>query len=108
MRRVLRADALATWLAGFLPGLAEDGDPLLTVPRVLDRTVGKAVHLLGLALSRAWQPRLLAPYLDTNRQQRIATATARQVSDVAREIADGDLMATHWLVSFGVLAVQAG
>jgi hypothetical protein len=108
VRRVMPADRFATWLAGFLPDLGEDDDPLLTVPTVLDRTDGKAVHLYGLALSRAWQLRLLAPYLAPDRQERIATATAHQVSEVEREIDEGDFMATHWLVSFAVLAVTAG
>jgi hypothetical protein len=108
VRRVLPADRFATWLAGFLPGLGEDGDPLLTVPTVLDRTDGKAVHLFGLALSRAWQLRLLAPYLTPDRQERVAASTAHQVDEVGKEIDEGDFMSTHWLVSFAVLAVTAG
>jgi hypothetical protein len=108
MRRVLPPDELATWLAGFLPGLGTTDDPLLDVPRVLDRTDGKAVHLFGLALSRAWQLRLLAPALDDDRRERIEAATARQVAAIEREIVEGDFMSTHWLVSFALLAATAG
>jgi len=95
MRRVLPADRFETWLAGFLPGLGDDGDPLLTVPRVLDRTDGKAVHQFGLALSRAWQPRLLSPSFSDDRRERVAAATAHQVAEVEREIVGGDFMSTH-------------
>ncbi len=104
MRRVLPRDELATWLASFLPALGTADDPLLDVPRVLDRTDGKAVHLFGLALSRAWQLRLLSTALDDDRRKRIAVATARQVSAIEQEIVEGDFMSTHWLVSFALLA----
>ena len=107
MRRVLPAQEYAGWLAAFLPELGSVGDPLLDVPEVLDRTDGKAVHLNGLALSRAWQLRLLAPCLEPSRRTRVAAATARQVERVEREIVDGDFMSTHWLVSFALLAVTA-
>ncbi len=106
MRRVLPPAELEPWLAGFLPRLAADGDPLLDVPRVLDRTDGKAVHLFGLALSRAWQLRLLAPHLPPDRADRIARATDAQVAAVETEIVSGDFMATHWLVSFALLAAD--
>jgi hypothetical protein len=105
MRRVLPEDEYAGWLAAFLPHLAADGDPLLDVPEVLDRTDGKAVHLFGLALSRAWQLRLAAPFLDAAARRRVAEATRRQVEQVEREIVEGDFMSTHWLVSFALLAV---
>lgn len=107
MGRVLPPEEYAAWLAAFLPHLAEEGDPLLTVPEVLDRTDGKAVHLYGLGLSRAWQLRRLAPTLDLDRQQRIAAATRAQVEHVEREIVSGDFMSTHWLVSFALLAVTS-
>ena len=107
MRRVLPEDEYAGWLAAFLPHLAAAGDPLLDVPEVLDRTDGKAVHLFGLALSRAWQLRLAAPFLDAAARRRVVEATRRQVEQVEREIVEGDFMSTHWLVSFALLAVTA-
>lgn len=107
MSRVLDADTFGDWLGRFLPGLGGEGDPLLEVPVVHDRTDGKMVHLFGLALSRAWQLRLLAPYVDGPAAGRIATATAEQVRTVAEEIVSGDIMSTHWLVSFALLAATA-
>ena len=77
------------------------------MPQVLDRTDGKAVHLFGLALSRAWQLRGLTPFLDEAAAARVAAATRRQVEEVQREIIEGDFMSTHWLVSFALLAVTA-
>lgn len=107
MRRVLGADA-ATWLRGFLPGLGKEGDPLLDVPVVRDRTDGKAVHLFGLALSRAWHLRELAPLLPAPAQRRIAEATKLQVRAVEPEVGGGDFMSTHWLVTFALRAERAG
>lgn len=105
MRRVLPEPEFGDWLSAFLPGLGREGDPLLSVPAVLDRTDGQAVHLYGLGLSRAWQLRRLSPYLPDGARQRIASATARQVAVVEEEIVTGDFMSTHWLVSFALLAV---
>jgi len=106
MRRVLPREELAPWVSAFLPALGAGDDPLLQVPTVLDRTDGKAVHLFGLALSRAWQLRLLAPHLGPDAQERIAKAAEEQASAVEREIVEGDFMSTHWLVSFALLALQ--
>jgi hypothetical protein len=107
MRRVLQEPEFAAWLPDFLPGLGRESDPLLDVPEVLDRTDGHAVHLFGLGLSRAWQLRLLRPYLTDEAQQWVAAATARQVTVVEEEIVTGDFMSTHWLVSFALLAATA-
>jgi hypothetical protein len=107
MRRVLPHGEFATWLAAFLPDLGAADDPLLDVPEVLDRTDGKAVHLYGLALSRAWQLRLLSHALDDERRARVDEATGRQVSAIEQEIVAGDFMSTHWLVSFALLAATA-
>lgn len=107
LRRVLPPAAFGPWLAAFVPGLGHDGDPLLMVPEVRDRTDGQAVHLVGLALSRAWQLRLLAPHLAPDQQNRVVLAAARQVAAASREIVAGDFMATHWLVSFALLAATA-
>ncbi len=104
MRKVLEPGEFADWLGGFLPELAQVGDHLLEVPTVLDPADGKAVHLYGLALSRAWQLRGLAEYLDEDRRVRVRDATARQVAQVEEQIVAGDFMSTHWLVSFALLA----
>lgn len=108
MQRVLPESELGPWLAGFLPALGEEDDPLLAVPAVLDRTDGKAVHLFGLALSRATHLRTLAAYLPEDRAARARSAADAQVDAVHLEIVSGDLMSTHWLVSFALLAGAAG
>ena len=57
MRRVLSADAFASWFHAFLPGVAQ-GEPanLLNPAQVTDRGDPGLVHLDGLNLSRAWRP----------------------------------------------------
>ena len=105
MRRVLPPEQAGPWLAAFLPGLGGEDDALLGVPVVLDRTDGHLVHLFGLALSRAWQLRALAPLLEDEAvRERVARAAAAQVAAVETEIVAGDFMSTHWLVSFALLA----
>ena len=107
MRRVTPPDDYAGWLADFLPHLATEVDSLLEIPEVLDRTDGHLVHLFGLALSRAWLLRLLAPHLGDEARVRVDAATLRQIEAVEHEIVEGDFMSTHWLVSFALLAVTA-
>lgn len=106
MKRVLGPDAEG-WLAAFLPGLAREDDPLFEVPVGVDPSDGQLAHLLGLALSRAWHLRELAPLLDADASARIGRRTAGQVADVADRITGGDFMATHWLVSFALKAELA-
>ncbi len=108
MRRVLPRDAFASWLRGFVPRLGAADDPLQSVPEVRDRHDGKMVHLFGLALSRAWLLRTLADHLTPERRARVLAAAERQVAAVEPEIVAGDLMSTHWLVSFALLAHDAG
>jgi hypothetical protein len=104
MRRVLTPEEFGSWLEGFLPHLADEGDPLLGVPEVRDRSDGRMVHLFGLALSRAWLLRSLSGHLPVERRDRARAAASAQVSAVEPEIVGGDLMSTHWLVSFALLA----
>lgn len=107
MRRVLPESEFRAWLGAFLPGLGETDDRLLQVPQVLDRTDGKLVHLVGLALSRAWHLTALAPSLSEARRARVSKATATLVASALPEITGGDFMATHWLVTFALRAVGA-
>ncbi len=105
MRRVLGHDAARDWLAGFLPGLAREDDPLFEVPATdADPTDGQLAHLLGLALSRAWHLRELAHLLDEEARVRVRDRTRLQIERVAGAITTGDFMATHWLVSFALKA----
>lgn len=107
MTRVLEPGAFEAWLEGFLPGLGEGRhEHLLEVPEVGDPTDGQYAHLLGLALSRAWQLRVLAGRLEgaDGVGGRLRAAADEQGRAVLREITEGDFMATHWLVSFALLA----
>ncbi|SDT33631.1 Protein of unknown function [Friedmanniella luteola] len=107
VRRLLPSAAFGPWLAAFLPGLGGPDDPLLAVPEVRDPTDGQSVHLVGLALSRAWQLRLLTPHLPAGVQPQVASAAAQQEAAATAQIVAGDFMATHWLVSFALLAATA-
>ncbi|HLS39317.1 MAG TPA: DUF2891 family protein [Ornithinicoccus sp.] len=105
MRRVLPAGEFRAWLAGFLPGLGEGAHPqLLGVPEIRDATDGQLVHLAGLGLSRAWQLRQLAPHLEPAAAEVVLGAADKQVEAMLPLITEGDFMATHWLVSFALLA----
>ena len=107
MARVLEPGTFEAWLEGFLPGLGEGRhEHLLEVPEVGDPTDGQYAHLLGLALSRAWQLRVLAGRLEGTDgvAGRLRAAADAQERAVVREITEGDFMATHWLVSFALLA----
>ena len=104
MRRVLRPDEFAGWLASFLPRLGEPGDTLLEVPEVGDVHDGAMVHQFGLALSRAAQLRALLAFLPADRVSRVDAAASALAGSVAEQITAGDFMSTHWLVSFALLA----
>ena len=103
MQAVLGED-FGPWLEAFLPGLgAGEHRHLLEPPTVLDANDGQGAHLLGLALSRAWQLRALARSVDEARAGILREGADRQVAAVLPHVTDGDFMATHWLVSFLLL-----
>jgi hypothetical protein len=107
MRRVLPADEYKSWLTAFLPGLGVDAHThLLEVPTTDDSGDGQLAHLSGLALSRAWQLRTIAPTLPEVAETLRAGAD-RQVEAVLPTVTGGDFMSTHWLVSFALLASAA-
>ena len=89
-------DDPTTWLAGFLPSLADELEA--TTPAVNpDPTDGHATHLDGLNLSRAWAANRLVLHTD--------------VSDFAWRHAQAGLTASrsshfagsHWLPTFAVM-----
>ncbi|GAB4070533.1 DUF2891 domain-containing protein [Angustibacter speluncae] len=106
LRRVLPRDRVGPWLAAFAPDLGAEGDHLLEPPVVLDPTDGRMGHLVGLALSRAWQLRGLAPHLG-DREERVLAAADAQVAWALPAVTGDDFMATHWLVSFVLLGELA-
>ncbi len=105
MRRVLPADRFATWLDGFLPGLAR-GEPkaLLTPAVVTDRTDPKLVHLDGLNLSRAWTMSAIAAALPESQPARAVLTKAAAAHEEAglAHVASGDYAGEHWLATFAV------
>lgn len=105
MQHVLPQQEYVEWLGGFLPGLGEQEHALLLhPPQVRDRTDGQLVHLHGLALSRAWALREIADAVPGGHGAVLRDAAQMLVEGVLPEITDGDFMATHWLVSFALLA----
>lgn len=109
MTRVLPRGEVRTWLERFLPGLGEGAhEHLLTPPTVLDPTDGQGAHLLGLALSRAWALRGLAGWLAGPAADRLRESAHHQEAAVLDQITEGHFMATHWLVSFALLARGEG
>jgi hypothetical protein len=107
MRRILPADEYRPWLTAFLPGLGADAHThLLEVPTTDNSGDGQLAHLSGLALSRAWQLRTIAPMLPEVGESLRAGAD-RQVEAVLPTVTGGDFMSTHWLVSFALLASTA-
>ena len=83
------ANAIKTWLEPVVVG---------------SRTDGQLVHLDGLNLSRAWCLRTLAAKLP---QHHVAftKAAERHLAASMPHVTGGDFVATHWLVSFALLAM---
>jgi hypothetical protein len=107
MRRLLPDAEFANWLSAFLPGLGTSAHGhLLEVPITDDSGDGQLAHLSGLALSRAWQLRTIAPALPDVADV-LRSGAERQVEAVLPTVTGGDFMSTHWLVSFALLADQA-
>jgi hypothetical protein len=109
MRRVLAADAFATWLARFLPWFLSGEPATLFTPAVpTDRGDPQIVHLDGLSFSRAWCLDGIAEALPKG-DGRIAVATeAAAVHRLAGMdgLQSGDYMGAHWLASFAVLSLD--
>jgi hypothetical protein len=82
--------ALATWL---------------TPARVADRTDPQIVHLDGLNLSRAWCWHMLGGSTDLP-PELIARAISAHLDASLPHVTQGDFAATHWLVSFALLALS--
>ena len=110
MRRVLPADAFASWLAGFLPGLERGSPATLFAPvDVTDRSDPQLVHLDGLNLSRAWCLRGIANALslDDVRHTLVRESADAHLAAGWTGLASGDFAGAHWLASFALLALDA-
>jgi hypothetical protein len=109
LRRLLPPDEFQTWLADYLPGMADQRPATLVTPAsVSDRTDGKIVHLDGLNLSRAWCWREIAAALPEGEPRReVAHAAANRHLSASLPHVSGDYMGEHWLASFALLALTA-
>ena len=83
------AKSLSTWMKPVVVGSRSDG---------------QLVHLDGLNLSRAWCLRGLALRLPQHRAAFNSAAT-RHVEAALPYVTSGEFVATHWLVSFALLAM---
>jgi hypothetical protein len=101
------ARRFADWWQAFEPGPAALAH-WLTPVAVSDERDAKIVHLHGLNLSRAWCWRALAPKLPPALQPAAETAASAHIGASLPVALGGDYVATHWLASFALLALDAG
>jgi hypothetical protein len=106
LRRVMPAQQFAQWLLQFLPHIpATASDHWLACAEVADETDGRAVHLHGLNLSRAWNLANLAAALpgpDPRRAALDAAAERHRRAGLAATLANRHYAGDHWLPSFAV------
>ena len=107
LSRVLKETEFSAWLEKFLPAQQDALTFLTYTPEVLDPSDGQLAHLFGLTLSRAWMLRELAPHLDQQAQEFITEHTPEMLASVEKQLVDGDFMATHWLITYALLAIRA-
>jgi hypothetical protein len=102
VRRILPAAEFAHWLTEFLPRI--DLEPTL----VSDVTDGKAYHLAGLNLSRAWMLEGIVSKLPPNDPRRKPfTALGAKLRATGLESIKGEhYEGGHWLGSFAVYLVS--
>ncbi|MEE9432925.1 MAG: DUF2891 domain-containing protein [Sphingorhabdus sp.] len=103
MRRVMKADAFASWLTEFLPAIPQDGSAnWLKTGIVNDRADGKLVHLDGLNLSRAWALEGIASALPEgdNRIAALRAAAAKHTQTGLASVSSDSYAGSHWLASF--------
>jgi hypothetical protein len=104
MRRVVPPREFVGWLARFLPGIPlQTDESWLPCADVADEADGKAVHLHGLNLSRAWSLRNVAAALPAEDARRAAleSAAARHAeAGVKAALACRHYAGDHWLPTF--------
>jgi hypothetical protein len=108
MRRILKPEPFAEWLAAFLPDLPRDGSGAWLEPGVVtDPTDGKLAHLDGLNLSRAWMLEGIAAGLPPG-DARIAglrAAAERHRADGLKAVTGAHYEGGHWLGTFATYLV---
>lgn len=105
MRQVMDDCGFGDWWEMFSPGQAELATWLTPVV-VADRTDPKMSHLDGLNLSRAWCWRLLGPALPSPLQSLAVRAWSDHLEASLPQAIGGHYVATHWLASFALLALE--
>ena len=101
MRRVLPAGEFAAWFETFLPDLDSPRWASLREPIVVDDpTDPHQSHLAGLALSRSWCWRDLAPALPARFQDLAVEAAARHRTAGWSYVFGNGYGADHWLGTF--------
>ena len=112
MRRVLGTAAFSRWLAGFLPGIAQNSRTDWLEPAVVtDRADPKLAHIDGLNLSRAWMLEGIAHSLPPgDRRIQVLLRTAQRHRAAALPAVTGEhYEGGHWLGTFAVyLTSDAG
>lgn len=102
MSQQLDAEFLPWW-QGFAPS-EQDLARWLEPAIVSSRVDGQLVHLDGLNLSRAWCLLSLAARLPQE-TMRFEAAAQKHLQVALPHVTGGDFVATHWLVSFALLAL---
>jgi hypothetical protein len=106
MRRVLAPHDFGEWLAHFLPRIPTRNDGgWLACAQVADEADGKAVHLHGLNLSRAWNLANVAaalPESDARRAALLRAADRHRAAGVTATLATKHYAGNHWLPTFAV------
>lgn len=97
--------SFADWWEIFSPWQAELAT-WLTPVTVADRTDPKMSHLNGLNLSRAWCWRLLGPALPPTLQPLAVRAWSDHLEASLPQAVGGHYVATHWLATFALLALE--
>lgn len=105
VRRAVDGCSFADWWAQFEP------DPAamvvwLTPARVSDPRDPRIVHLHGLNLSRVWCWRQLLPELPPALAEPVRRTIDDHLAASLPAATDGDYVGTHWLASFGLLALD--
>jgi hypothetical protein len=112
MRRMLARSAFGAWLTSVLPGIPRDeAEPWLACGEVVDETDGKAVHLHGLNLSRAWNLANVASALPRGDSRKPALRRAAErhaVAGLRATLAATHYAGDHWLPTFAVYLLTGG
>ncbi len=111
MSRVVDPADFPSWLARFLPGLAQGRPESLFAPvHVSDPSDGQIAHLHGLNLSRAAAFVVLADRLPAGdgRIDPMLAAAARHAAAALPHVAGSDYMVEHWLAAYATLLLTQG